>query len=391
MSERAAGDPEQPGGAPPSEGGRTAEGSEFDDTENLETGDYEELDEAPPEAYKVAYSGQDFDVDGLVRRLNRGDMLVPQFGHDDSRIETAGFQRSFVWTKPQMDRFIESILMGYPIPSILLVRQTDQRYLILDGQQRLRTLQRFVEGEHQDRKFTLNNVSTEFRGLSYQTLDESQRRSVDNTYIQATIVDTDGSIESQEAIYQIFERLNSGGTQLTAHEIRVALFAGELIELMHRLNQNQHWRRVYGKISPRLRDQELVLRIVALYLSADTYARPLKRFLNSFTAEHRDAQGEELQRAAQRFEAAARLVADGPGDSAMRRRSGRINVAQADSIFVALMHELDRRRLDAGQVIRAVEAIRSDTQLDAVMTSGTSAEEAVQARMAAARRAFEDV
>lgn len=318
-------------------------------------------------------------------------MLVPQFGHNDDRIGTAGFQRNFVWTKPQMDRFIESILLGYPIPSILLVRQPDQRYLILDGQQRLRTLERFLEGSHQDRSFVLRNVSDDFKGLSYATLDESQRRSVDNTYIQATIVDTDGSPESQEAIYQIFERLNSGGTQLTAHEIRVALYAGPLIDLMHGLNQDQNWRRVYGLPSPRLRDQELVLRIIALYCDAQSYARPLKRFLNHFTAVNRDAATQTISDAAERFLQAARLVASGPGDEAMRRRSNRINVAQADAIFVALMHELDRRDISASQVSRAVDAIRNDTALDSVMTSGTSAEEAVQARLEGARKAFEVV
>ena len=259
------------------------------DGEYLVESDFAELDEATPDSYKVVYSGQDFDVEGLVRRLNRGDMLVPQFGHNDQRIGTAGFQRNFVWNKPQMDRFVESLILGYPIPSILLVRQPDQRYLILDGQQRLRTLQRFYEGKHQDRTFNLNNVSEDFRGLSYATLSESQRRTIDNTYIQATIVDTDGSMQSQEAIYQIFERLNSGGTQLTAHEIRVALYAGRLIDLMHDLNQTQDWRKVYGPPSPRLRDQELVLRIIALFRDEQHYARPLKRFLNQFTAANRDA------------------------------------------------------------------------------------------------------
>jgi hypothetical protein len=361
------------------------------DGESLAEADYVELDEATPESYKVAYSGQDFDVDGLVRRLNRGDMLVPQFGHNDDRIATAGFQRNFVWSKPQMDRFIESLLLGYPIPSILLVRQPDKRYLILDGQQRLRTLQRFYAGEHQDRPFTLNNVSDEFRGLAYATLDDSQRRMIDNTYIQATIVDTDGSSESQEAIYQIFERLNSGGTQLTPHEIRVALYAGGLIDLMDSLNQDQNWRKVYGTPSPRLRDQELVLRIVAFYCTASTYVRPLKRFLNQFTAVHRDGADPEVLKAAAQFRRAAFLVAAGPGNEAMRRRSRQLNVAQTDAIFVALMHELNDRDLTSQQVFAAVDAIRNDNVLDTVMTSGTSSEEAVQARLDGARTAFRAV
>jgi hypothetical protein len=303
------------------------ESGDLADEEDLSENEVEELDEASPESYKVSYSGQDFDVDGLVRRLNREDMLVPKFGHQDDRITTAGFQRGFVWNKPQMDRFIESLLLGYPIPGILLVRQPDKRYLILDGQQRLRTLQRFYEGTHQDRPFVLQNVSREFRGLRYPNLTEEQRRTIDNTYINATIVDTDGSPESQEAIYQIFERLNSGGTQLTAHEIRVALYAGPLIDRLHNLNHNPDWRSLYGNSSPRLRDQELVLRIIALFCGADEYVRPLKRFLNQFVSANRVQATPIVDEAEKLFAHAAKMINDGPGPSALRRRA-RLSLAR---------------------------------------------------------------
>jgi hypothetical protein len=364
-------------------------GELFEDDERLNEADFDELEEATPESYKVAYSGQDFDVDGLVRRLERNDMLVPQFGHNDDRIATAGFQRNFVWKKPQMDRFIESLLLGYPIPGILLIRQPDNRYLILDGQQRLRTLQRFYSGTHNDRPFALTNVSTEFRGLAYKTLSEEQRRAIDNTYITATIVDTDGSLESQEAIYQIFERLNSGGTQLTAHEIRVALYAGELIDKLHALNHNPEWRSIYGEPSPRLRDQELVLRILALYCGADDYVRPLKRFLNQFVSENRNGDAKAVADASKLFLRAAKLINEGPGSAALRRRSRQINVAQTDAIFVGLMRALRKRKtFTPEQVTAAVEEIRSAVALDQAMTTGTSAEDAVAARLEAATQVF---
>jgi uncharacterized protein DUF262 len=371
--------------------GLPIESGDLTDEEILSENDAEELDEASPESYKVSYSGQDFDVDGLVRRMNREDMLVPKFGHEDDRITTAGFQRHFVWNKPQMDRFIESLLLGYPIPGILLVRQPDKRYLILDGQQRLRTLQRFYSGVHQDRVFALQNVSDEFRGLTYSTLTEEQRRTIDNTYINATIVDTDGSPESQEAIYQIFERLNSGGTQLTAHEIRVALYAGPLIDRLHNLNNNPHWRALYGKPSPRLRDQELVLRIIALFCAADQYVRPLKRFLNYFVSENRVQAARIVDEAEELFAQAAATILDGPGPSALRRRSKQVNVAQTDAVFVGLMRALRERVLTPKMATEAVERIRQDQSLDQAMTTGTSSEESVHTRLTAATRAFSEV
>ena len=248
----------------------------------------EDLNSAEADSQPVVYSGQDFDINGLIRRVRQGDILIPHFGHEDERIVSAGFQRSFVWSRPQMDRFIESILLGYPIPGIFLIKQLDKRYLVLDGQQRLTTLQSFEDGIHDGKEFALRNTADRYKGLTYRTLPDELRRVFDDTFIQATIVSTDGSTSSLESIYQIFERLNSGGTQLTPHEIRVALFAGPLIDFIERLNRSDDWRSLYGSRSKRLRDQELVLRIVALYVSSATYRRPLKAFLNSFVAEHRD-------------------------------------------------------------------------------------------------------
>ena len=118
-----------------------------------------------------------------------------------------------------------------------MVQQSDKRYLVLDGQQRIRTLVAFYQGIHDSREFALKDVALEFRGLTYRTLSPEQKRLLDNTFIQATIVKSDGSFESLDIfVYQIFERLNSGGTQLTAHEIRVALYAGPCIDYLTNLN-----------------------------------------------------------------------------------------------------------------------------------------------------------
>lgn len=245
------------------------------DPPELDLQDLETLEEADPNPSQVSYKGSDFDVEGLVRRLARGDVVVPTFGHNDELpIETARFQRGFVWTRPQMDRFIESLLLGYPIPGIFLAQQADRRYLVLDGQQRLTTLAAFYSGVHDGREFALHNVADEFNGLTYRTLPDELRRTLDSTFIQATIVETDGSTESLDSVYQVFERLNSGGTQLTPHEIRIALYAGPFIDFLTSLNDEPSWRALYGRRSPRLRDQEVVLRVIALYVSPEYVQAP---------------------------------------------------------------------------------------------------------------------
>ena len=354
--------------------------------------EFEDLETAEPNVALINYSGQDFDVDGLVRRLNNKDIVVPSFGLDDETIETAGFQRGFVWTKKQMDRFIESLLLGYPIPGLFLVRQSDKRYLVLDGQQRLRTLQAFRSGVHNGKVFSLANVADEFDGLTYGTLPEPLRRTFDDSFLQATVVSTDGSRESLDAVYQIFERLNSGGTQLTPHEIRVALYAGPLIAEIERLNTLGSWRILYGlKKNARLRDQELILRSLALYLALEKYSRPLKGFLNDFAGEYRELDGNEVREAAQLFERATALLAEGPGAAALRKGSGQVNAAQSEAILVGLMQRLASGDLSTNDVSSAISQLTNNENFDAATTRSTADEQVVQARVRIATKIFGEV
>jgi hypothetical protein len=351
--------------------------------------DDDSINESDPDPEPVSYLGSDFDVDGLVRRFERGDIIIPSFGADDQTIETAGFQRRFVWRRPQMDRFIESLLLGYPIPGVFFVQQLDRRYLVLDGQQRIRTLAAFYKGLHNGQEFTLRSVAKRFEGLSYRDLDDETRRTLDNTFIQATIVRTDGSPTSLDAVYQIFERLNTGGTQLTPHEIRVALYSGPLIEFLTSLNSVPAWRSLYGKESPRLRDQEMILRFIALYIQAGSYRRPLRKFLNDFAANHRGLDSLPADVLRERFEKATELLLAGPGRAALRATGNQLNAALTEAVLVGLAKRLDYGAPPApADVTAAVRTISEDSRIDPVISRATADEESVRTRLAIAGRAF---
>ncbi|MER5350497.1 DUF262 domain-containing protein [Kitasatospora sp. NPDC002551] len=362
------------------------------DEDALTADEKEDLAAAEPEAEPVSYTGTDFDVEGLVRRLKRGDIVIPTFGHGDESLEVAGFQRGFVWRRPQMDRFIESLLMGYPIPGIMLVQQVDRRYLVLDGQQRLRTLGAFYSGVHAGKVFALDNVAEEFKGLTYETLLPEQRRQLDNTFIQATIVKTDGTSESLEAIYQVFERLNSGGTQLTPHEIRIALYPGPLVDFLESLNKEANWRTLYGARSLRLRDQELILRIIALYYNSANYFRPQKKFLNEFLGKHRSLEGIDRNKVGALFLESSKLLVQGPGKSALRFQSSQVNAALAEALYVGLMRRIDQGSPpSAEQVERAVEQFRGHRETAVTISGSTATEEYLRRRLELSTQIFSEV
>jgi hypothetical protein len=261
---------------------------------------------------------------------------------------------------------------------------------VLDGHQRLQTLKDFYSGLHRGREFELENVGDRFKGLTYSSLSAEQRRTLDNTFIQATIVRTDGSPSSLDAVYQVFERLNSGGTQLTAHEIRVALYAGPMIDFLADLNHDKAWRDLYGRESPRLRDQELVLRIVALYASPGTYQRPLKKYLNDFAARHRNLEDLPSEGIRERFESCAQLVQTSVGSSALRLgEGGQVNAALTEAMFVGLCRRLDAGPIqDARAVKTAIGIMRQNDGFTHAVSRATADEESVRTRLAVATQAF---
>ncbi|MGL5823612.1 MAG: hypothetical protein ACRCYU_01945, partial [Nocardioides sp.] len=130
----------------------------------------------------------------------------------------------------------------------------------------------------------------------------------------------------------------AGGTQLTPHEIRVALFAGPLMASIETLNQDVEWRDLFGAKSKRVRDHELIMRILALYSDGSSYSRPLKTFLNIFAKKNRGVDIAADPRG-QHFKQAVSSLRKQVGPGAFRRPGGaQVNTAQAEAICVALMN-----------------------------------------------------
>ena len=102
-------------------------------------------EEVMPFEYSITSYGADYTVDSLVSRLQRDDIFIPIF------------QRGFVWDTKTASRFVESLLLGLPVPGIFLSREEDtNRLIVVDGQQRLRSLRSFYEGNLLSRERNLH-------------------------------------------------------------------------------------------------------------------------------------------------------------------------------------------------------------------------------------------
>lgn len=352
--------------------------------------DADDADEASVFRYHITAYGADYPVDALVKRVESGDIVVPTFDPQTTYDPIEGFQRHFVWSKRQSDRFVESLLLGFPVPGIFLVTQPDGRLLVLDGQQRLRTLQCFYDGTIKGRQFTLTEVQEQFIGKTYKSLDADDRRRLDNSIIHATVVRQDEPSDDQSSVYMVFERLNTGGTALQPQEIRVALYSGPFINFLRDLNELTDWREIYGPKSKRLKDQELILRFFALLYAAERYQPPMKDFLNGFAAANRyfDLHSQDAMKYI--FTTTVQNVLAALGSRAFRLKSS-INVAVMDSVMVAIANRIISKGeiSDIGGIKTQYEELISSEEFRSSVESGTTHESNVKLRLNAARQSMD--
>ncbi|HOE40445.1 MAG TPA: DUF262 domain-containing protein [Rhodoferax sp.] len=351
--------------------------------------DLDELNEVLPNTYSITSYGSDPPVDGLVKRMDQGDIVVPLFSSEPEKGQsTVGFQREFVWTKPQSDKFVESLLLGLPVPGIFMVKEANGKHLVLDGQQRLRTLQSFYGGVLQGKEYLLEHVQEKWKGMTYKTLHADDRRRLDDSIIHATIIRQDEPTEDQSSVYLIFERLNSGGTFLQPQEIRVALYHGALATLLSKLNSNADWRSLFGKKSARLKDLELILRFFAMHHYAPSYRRPMKDFLNRYMAANRALAKQSAEQLSALFDSTIGIVRSRIGPRAFRLDRA-INAAVVDSVMVGVAS-----RLAAGPVTQpeafaiAYASLLADGGFRLAAERSTADEENVKTRLSKAKEAF---
>ena len=334
-----------------------------------------------PLRYDITSFGIDFDIEGLVRRLNEGDVLVPDW------------QRHYVWNIRQASSFVESLLLGLPVPGIFLGTDPESgRLYVIDGQQRLKSLQFFYAGKFKEsagQPFKLTGVDDPFEGLARDDLDDAARRELNNSLIHATVVRQLDPPDNDTSMYQIYKRLNTGGNKVNAQEIRRAVYQGKLIDTIKQLNGYPKWREIVGKRSPRLKDQELILRFMAMSYQGDSYSKPMVEFLNTFNQRNRNPENLWLEEISDLFKKIVDVFAEAK-QRPFRLHNGRVvNAAVFDSMAVGLAKRVENTSTPESCEIAIVHdsLIENEDYLKAV-TQGTSDEGSVVQRLRIATYAF---
>lgn len=321
--------------------------------------DYTEgADELQVEEYDVTAAPNDFNVMTLHSFVESGSVRIP------------GFQRNFVWDLGRASKLIESLILGLPVPQLFLYEQERNKFLVIDGQQRLMSIYYFIKmrfprkvkrGElrlifdqegripehilHDDKYFQpfnlrlpqrLPNHENKFKGLNYETLG-NYKTQLDLRPIRNIVVRQNVPTDDDSSIYEIFNRLNSGGINLSPQEIRSSMYHSEFYILLSRINNKERWRKILGTPEPDLhmKDIEILLRGFAVLVDGRNYAPSMVKFLNQFSNKCKPqaaGRNEYFRKLFESFLDACSSLAD---DAFKNRKNKRFNVALYEAVFAA--------------------------------------------------------
>jgi hypothetical protein len=224
--------------------------------------------------------GTDWTAATLIDQLRQGNIKLDPI-----------FQRRDAWTGQRKSRFIESIILGLPIPQLVLAEAKDNKgtFLVIDGKQRLLSLQRFAGLDSApDRPplvLTNLNLRPELNDKTYEDLQSDARlrkhlSAFDNQPIRTVVVK---NWQKEDVLYLIFHRLNSETLPLSSQELRQALHPGPFLRFAAEYTSRVgglHRALGIGKPDFRMRDVELFVRYIAFQYNLEGYSGNLKKFLD---------------------------------------------------------------------------------------------------------------
>jgi len=349
--------------------------------------------------YDITSSPNDFNVKTIADFIDKGVFKIP------------GFQRNYVWDIGRASKLIESLILGLPIPQIFLYEQSRNNYLVIDGQQRLMSIyyfmnKRFPKSTKQNElriifdkdgkiptsifsddsyfsKFNLKlpgklpKEKSKLYGLNYDTLADLQT-TLDLRTIRCVFVKQNFPNNDDSSIFEIFNRLNTGGMNLTPQEIRTSLYLSDFMKMVSRCNADHRWRVLIDKPESdlRMRDVEVILRGFAMLVRGDKYSPSMTRFLNKFSKDMQSINFEELFLLENQFNNFLNICQQFP-KGIFGTRTKKLNISVFEAVFSAACK--NGYLTKSGEVFPISESkianLKSDTQfMDAASTKSTNKE-----------------
>jgi uncharacterized protein with ParB-like and HNH nuclease domain len=356
-----------------------------------------------PEEQEDSYSNDDlYNINSWGADLSFRELITM---YDENELQKPELQRKYVWDKVEASRFIDSILLGLPVPSIFLANTQKEDKLIIDGYQRIMTVYDYVTGiwSKNQKTFSLSNspkITSRWRGKAFAELSSTEQKRIKSTTIHAIIFEQKAPDNDDTSLYQIFERINTGGRTLLPQEIRNCVYQGNLNTKLFELNIIPAWRTLFGakEVDPRMRDIEYILRFIALnpdeLWKIKSSAISLKKYLNEFMGKDSSNSEEAISSADTNFRTIIKFIYNNIGKNSFfniqstdhTKIRKRFHPTIFDSITIATSIAL--KKLNANINTENLEKKRHNLLLDPVYrkytTEGTMQLEHLRGRISLA-------
>jgi len=340
--------------------------------------DYErqmENEEPPFVEYDITSYPADYTLSVLWQMFKNGGITIPSF------------QRGYVWSQRQASALIESFLMGLPVPPVFFYIDSENKNLVIDGQQRLMSIFYFFEGyfgqenekgKRQTFRLTGLNKKSPYYNLRFDDLQEQDRRKIEMTVLRVINIRQLSPNDDDSCMYHIFERLNTGGTPLSSQEIRNCVYRGTFLDMLMELNKNDNWRSILGKqtIDKHLTDVELILRAFGLRYMLNEYDKPMKAFLNKVSFRYKKMKDGNVEKFERDFPRACEVLAQTLPTKPFAVR-GQFNTSIFDSIFCTVLKHIDQLPEDLN--VR-YETLIKDQKFVEYTTLGTTDTKTIKSR-----------
>jgi hypothetical protein len=362
--------------------GNKDELNEVEDEVKEEVMTSESLLKDPFDPKKIEIKTKQLSIDLLIKRLSANPIeidLYPDFQRKDD-----------LWDDIKQSRLIESILISFPLPAFYFDGSDDNKWLVIDGLQRLSTLRNFVILK----KLKLTNLEflNKLNGKKFDELDRTLQRKIEETQVVAYITNPG---TPPKVMYNIFKRINTGGLILEPQEIRHALNQGipaKFVEVLSNLKSFKD-ATLNSIPSERMADRELVTRFVAFYtIGYDRYSPDLDTFMNSALANLKELNEIDREKIKNDFDKAMNAASKIFGNWAFRKanhypnKRSKINKPLFE-VWSVLLARLDQKEINALEskkeelMVSFSNLCNSDDQFIASITNATGDETRVKRRL----------
>jgi len=276
--------------------------------------------------------------------------LIERLKHGEIDMYTEFQRHPELWDNQKMSRLIESILIRFPLPAFYFDASNDEKWLIVDGLQRLSAIKKFVI----DKKLRLSGLEylQDFNGKFYDDLSRTYQRRIDECPIISFLIQP-GTPEPVK--YSIFRRINTGGLTLNDQEIRNAMAGANVRKYLEELAQDSFFIRTVGDQSKRMVDQELVLRYLAFrFMNYEESRKNISTFLDEMIEQLESATPEKLAGYELSFKTAIRRCWDLFGENAFEKATNGDNSRRRrknSTLFEVWTNALSRLSDDAMAIV----------------------------------------